>query len=379
MPAARKPHGKEVRTVPRFGNLIDGSIMQRFPLPLAAAAAALIVSGCSLWPGGDDPTPQTPEERIEALKLPPNLERERTDDALVVPESGATATRGDGEPPVLPNAPRITVRRAGGDRWLTVAAPPERVFNLIRDYFGEEGVDLARIRPELGILETGWLFTNRPLSRGALAPTLPGPAGATAADRYLVRIEAGDGGNATDVFVAHRRVLRPEGEGESAWRLGDSDPFLEAEVVRSLMVHLGVSLEDSFALVAAAPERQDLATLERMDGRVTLRVAGPAAEAWERVGLALDRAAFTVVERNREAGNFVIRYDTEAGREREDGGFLSTLAFWRDSVPRTVVRYTLEVANDDGGSRVRVLTDSGDAAPEAEAEEILGLLEEQLR
>lgn len=347
----------------------------RFPLALALLAA---LGGCSLFGGEEDPV----EQRREALKLPPDLSMEQRQDALRVPgetQGGAVTASGAGGT-VVPQPRRVSVQRVGGDRWITVDAPPRRVWGWLGDYLEARGVAVARRQETLGILETEWLFTRKPVTRGAFAPTLPGPERATVADRYLLRVEPGRNDGTTDVFVAHRRTARQSDDG---WRLLGPDPFLEAEVLRGLMVYLGVEAEDSFQRVASAQPTGEGAELGRGDdGRLRIRLPGGFFDAWRRVGLALDRAAFTVTRRERAERFVEFRYDTRARTGPEEQGFFESLAFWRDEpIPPTVERFRLSFAEAAGGeaTRVTLLHANGDTVSTELSEEILGLLAEQIR
>ena len=60
-----------------------------------------------------------------------------------------------------------------------------------------------------------------------------------------------------------------------------------------------------------------------------LTVMDPFDRAWRRVGLALDRVGFTVVDRDRSKGVYFVRYvDPDIDGKKEEKGWLSKLAFW---------------------------------------------------
>ncbi|WP_440997902.1 outer membrane protein assembly factor BamC [Arhodomonas sp. SL1] len=343
---------------------------------LAMAALAGMLSGCSWFSGDTDSSP-----RIEQLKLPPDLTRDRTEGLMAIP--GSVSARG-GDPltgePVLPQPGSVSVRRAGDDRWLEVDASPQEVWGWIDDFVDRQGVRLERRRPALGIAETEWLYTNRPLSGGVFAPRVAGPDEATVADRYLIRVEPGRDDGSAEVFVAHRRVAR-KAEG---WRLIGNDPYLEAELLRGMLVFLGYEQERSHEAVAAASAGEIQAEVQRFGGEPQLVLDSDRFDAWRRVGLALDRAGFTVDDRDRSAGVYYVRYDTmaETGAEPPEEGWLASFAFWRDEpVPDTIRTYRLVLDQAEAGTRVRVLPgeEDGEAPDEELVTRMLGLLAEQLR
>ncbi|MFB4203721.1 Outer membrane protein assembly factor BamC [wastewater metagenome] len=342
----------------------------------AAVALTVTLSGCS-WFGWGDDAPSS-QSRIEQLQLPPDLTRDQASGSMLIPEDGVATARG-GNNAVLPQPDSVTVQRAGDDRWLNVSAPPKKVWQWVSDFLDHQGVKKARSQPAVGIAETEWLFTNKPVTGGVFAPTLPGPEDATVADRYLIRVEPGREADSAEVFVAHRRVRR-EGDG---WTLAGNDPFLEAEFLRSMLVYFGYAQERSHEAVAAASATQPQANVTRVDGEPRLVLGNDFFNAWRRVGLALDRAGFTVSDRNRSDGIYYVRYDTKAetGAEPPEEGFLESFAFWRDEpVPDTVRTYRVVLDSADGETRVRVEADKADTTADPEiVERMLSLIAEQLR
>lgn len=350
----------------------------RFSLALTVTVtAATLLGGCSWFTG--EPSPE--EVRVERLKLPPDLVRDSGGGGMAIP--GVASAResaggqGGGEA-VLPQPDDVRVSRVGDDRWLTVSESPGQVWRWVEDFMARRGLTVARKRPSLGVAETEWLYTEHPVTGGPFAPALPGPEGADVADRYLVRVEPGRDAQTAEVFVAHRRAVRDGG----GWRPAASDPYLESEFLRSMLVFLGYERTASRAAVAQASASEPAARLERSDGEPALVVGNAFFDAWRRIGLALDRAGFTVEDRNRSEGVYFVRYDPQADQAPEDeGGLLSSLAFWRDDSPSDTVRtYRIALDGGDGVTRVRVRPAEGESAPEpAVAQQILGLLAEQLR
>jgi len=355
--------------------------MQRRLTTTLALAIPLALSGCSLFGGGSDNTKQ---DQIEKLQVPPDLTLEKDSSALTIPEGEQNnktqkpVTASGHEANVAPDIANVSVHRAGGDRWLTVDASPSKTWGWVDDYLKRQGVAIARSNAELGVIETEWLYTNQPVSGGVFAPTVSGPDKATVADRYLLRVEPGFKQGTTDVFVAQRRAAR---DSQGDWRLMSSDPFLEAELLRSLSVYFGANEQQSFENVATAEAAPATTSLERdKDGRLTLTIDNAFPNAWRRMGLALDRGGFTVIDRNRAKHYYAIRYDTRARVGPEKKSFFSSLAFWRDNPPPSVKTFhiVLEKTGSDR-TRARVNTDDGKSASADLTEQILGLIQDQIR
>ena len=146
------------------------------------------------------------------------------------------------------------------------------------------------------------------------------------------------------------------------------------------MVFLGAQEEAAKRMVAGAVSQER--ALLHLDGqRAELELRDGFDRAWRRVGLALDRLGFSVLERDRRAGTYLVRYDDPAVvAEEERKSFWSRLAFWRDDKrPKLNSEYRVRVVGAGEQSRVVVLDESGNAVNDATAKQILEMLYEELR
>jgi outer membrane protein assembly factor BamC len=97
------------------------------------------------------------------------------------------------------------------------------------------------------------------------------------------------------------------------------------------------------------------------------------------VGLVLDRAGFTVEDRNRSSGYYFVRYFGSEADVKKNEGFLSKLAFWRSAPDPKAEQYRVLVKDRNELSEVRVLNKEGNPDPSETARKILSLLQEQLK
>ena len=105
-------------------------------------------------------------------------------------------------------------------------------------------------------------------------------------------------------------------------------------MLRLLMIRLGSDEKRATAAIQAAKEKPvERATLSRgTDGAGTLDVDESFDRAWRRVGLALDRVGFTVIDRDRSRGLYFVRYvDPETDGEKAADGFFSKLNPFKSS------------------------------------------------
>ena len=379
---------------------------------LATAASAAVLSGCSWFGGGDTSSVDYKSAgTVPPLEVPPDLTSPQRDNRYAIPDqtprssatlSGYEAERRDpakgtasaatpARPVLLPEVDRMRIERAGAQRWLVVQEPPEKLWPLVKEFWQESGFVIRLEIPEAGVMETDWAETRARIEeggvRGLLGRALDQLHSTSERDKYRTRLDRSpDGG--TEVYISHRGMQElyttaPDptstAPGHTAWQPRASDPGLEAEFLRRLMVKLGAPGERAKQLTAAAPQSELRAEIVKAnDGTERLQVHEPFDRAWRRVGLALDRVGFTVEDRDRQKGLYFVRYaDPEAEMGEKDRGFLGRI-FGSGSKVKAE-QYRVQVAQEAGGSQVLVLNKDGGAERSKTAQRILALLHEQLK
>lgn len=341
-----------------------------FRAAAAVLLGAVLLSGCDtmkrlgLW--RSDPA----AERAARLQLPPDLSAEGINDSMAVPGFSLRNPAGDA-------AGELSVAKAGGQRWLVIRTEPEQAWNWVRTYLELNGLSIARESMQLGVIESGWLLRPIAVPRGVFSPTVASSADARVADRYVFRVEPGAEPGSAEVYVAHRRIGTEQQGDDAAWSLRPADPFLEAEMLRGLLLYLGKQQLEALQQIAAAEAGGPLASLQRGIGdEVLLVLEDGFGDAWRRVGLAIDRLGFTLEDRDRGEGRYFVRYDPGEAAER---GFLRRLAFWRDDPRDDVSLYVIQLREAGDQTVVSVTNEAGEVAPPAVNDRILALLREQLR
>ncbi len=372
-------------------------------LGAAAFAALALLAACSSTEGlfGSDIDYKS-ARKLPPLDVPPDLTAPARDDRYQVPgaaggttlsgyEAGRTQQQGRAVGPatLLPSVEGMRVERAGDQRWLVVNEPPDRLWPLVKTFWQENGLLIAREIPEAGVIETEWAENRAKIRdswlRRTLGSLLEPLHSSGERDKYRTRLERAPGGG-TEIYISHRgleEVYVSEDRTQTAWQPRPSDPGLEAEFLRRLMVRLGTPEGEARERVASAQPAPQRATLRKgLDGAQLLEVLEPFDRAWRRVGLALDRVGFTVEDRDRQKGVYFVRYaDPQADLAgKKDEGLLARLAFWRDDKPTIKAeQYRVAVTAADEASRVQVLDKNGAAETSATAGRILALLHEQLK
>ena len=166
------------------------------------------------------------------------------------------------------------------------------------------------------------------------------------------------------------------------WKLKEPSPELEAEMLQRLLVRLGTPEQQAATQVAnRTPEPSAGKVEKRADGTPMLAFDDPFDRAWRRVGLALDRVGFTVIDRDRANRMYFVRYvDPEGSPTKKDEGWLSKLKFWKsEDTSRFQEQYRINVTETAGKSQVIVLDKTGTPEKSNTAEKMLQLLSNQLK
>lgn len=367
---------------------------------LTALLIAATLAGCSTWKKVTGEKADYKQSRAEpSLEIPPDLSSATIEDGLRVPDGGATtlseyaAGQGAGGGAaggsmVLVQPENMRVERSDDKRWLVVSAPPDAVWPKVRDFWLQAGFILTVDDPAVGILETDWAENRADIPQDFIRRTI-GRAleylySAATRDRFRVRLErTAEGG--TEVFIAHRgmeEVLQGGAESSegSTWKPRPSDPELEAEMLRRMMVYMGAAEEKAAAQIARpAPERAPRSQLVvDAAGSTTLRVEEGFSRAWREVGLALDRVGFTVEDRDRSGGLYFVRYNDPL-KEDKQRGFLSKLKFWGDDEPSAAEQYRIVVSAEGDRTLVTVQNSKGERDNSPTAKRILTLVQEQMQ
>ncbi|MGV3628656.1 MAG: outer membrane protein assembly factor BamC [Betaproteobacteria bacterium] len=370
---------------------------------VAAVAAGLVLAACG--------TVEIPTKKIDYksttklpnLEIPPDLARPGSDERFAVPDSGAgkgTATFSDfnkdrasrpqvaSAQAVLPNVENVRIERAGTQRWLVVPGTPEQIWPAVKEFWQQTGFVVNVETPEAGVMETDWSENRAKIPetgiRGFVGRALDSLYSTSERDKFRTRLERGAQPGTTEIYVSHRgmeEVYINEYQDQLRWQPRKPDPDLEAEMLRRMMIRLGVDGERAKTQVASA----------KLEPQAKLNKGGAAGSmlalndqfdrAWRRVGLALDRVGFTVEDRDRSKGLYFVRYiDPDADiKTTEEKGWFSKLKFWGNTKIQSKEQYRILVQADGSGAEVRVLDKDGTREQSDTANRILTLLYDQLK
>ena len=378
-------------------------------LPLLSLSLLLVgaLAGCS---GSILPESKKIEYKsagkLPPLEIPPDLTQASRDERYVVPDvssSKGSATysaysnersgqaRTTTAQDLLPQVDKMRIERSGTQRWLVVAGAPDKLWPGVKEFWQELGFLVNVEVPEAGVMETDWAENRAKIPqdviRGTIGKVFDSLYSTAERDKFRTRLEKGSEPGTVEIYISHRgmyEIYVNEGKSETKWQPRPADPELEAEMLRRLMVRLGVE-ESRAKTMVAAEQKQDRAKLSRAtDGAGALLLEEAFDRAWRRVGLALDRVGFTVEDRDRSQGLYFVRYvdpDSETKKKDEDKGMLSKLMFWKGSAADkpAQAQYRIQVKAGGETTTVQVLTREGGVDRSDTSKRILGLLHEQLK
>jgi outer membrane protein assembly factor BamC len=363
---------------------------------LLMACAALALGGCETGSLGKKIDYKS-TARAPALEIPPDLVTPQYDDRYnVATASGvaardATRPRSGGDIAINANAD-ARIMRSGSERWLVVRATPDQAWNVTRQFWTEQGFGLAIEQPQAGIMETDWAENRAELPPDAIRDAL-GKVGdffynTYKRDKFRTRLERGVESGTMEIYLSQRRMeqvpttmidrTQPAG---FVWAVMPPSPSIEAEFLTRLMVKFGTAeakaTEAVQAAVAPGPAAEHARIIKAADGSPRLYVDDTFDRAWRRVGLALDRVGFTVVDRDRSKGVYFVRY-ADPDSEKKEATFLSKLMFWKDTAEKPE-QYRIFIAESAPPSVVTVQDPNGAPDKTPASEKILALLKDQLK
>ena len=333
---------------------------------ILASLISLTMTGCESIPFLDTTPDYKSAGRSRPLEVPPDLTSISSNDTYTVPGSTTYSSYSQqGETPaekekILPTPENVKLERAGSQRWLVVQAPPEKIWPVIREFWSELGFAVRVENTDTGVMETEWVDPSS-LTKDDKGNYLDKFQGwldklntLQNRQKFRTRIDRGTTEGVTEIYMSHRSVTDTPDDGKIKVRttLGEIDQGyapknnkrtkddearadaedLDAELLRRLMVRLGIEEKSSKTIMAAGNTAVRAKLSQAGDGTLNLSVNDEFDRAWRRVGLALDRVGFVVEDKNRANGIYFVRYtdiDVDIAPQKKKG-VMDSLKFWGD-------------------------------------------------
>ncbi|MCF8211278.1 MAG: outer membrane protein assembly factor BamC [Rhodoferax sp.] len=350
----------------------------------------LVLGACSSLESGKVDYRSASAAKPPSLDVPPDLTQLSKDTRYVVIDGAISASGLQKAASPTASSPiaalsvgDVRIERAGNQRWLVVGRSAEVLWEPIKRFWQDNGFVLTKEQSDLGIMETDWAENRAKIPMDVIRRTIgrliDGLYSTSERDKFRTRLERNAQGE-TEIFISHRGLIEnftSSEKNQTAWQPRASDPELEAEFLRRLMVVLGVAKE---AAAAAQVETRTLKAIARVateDGQPVVRIEEGFDRAWRRVGLALDRTGFTVEDRDRKQGLYFVRY-VAPPTESKNEGFFGKI-FGSSEKISTTLKYRILVRTQAESSTVSVQSEKGEPDSSTTAERIVKMLADDIK
>ncbi len=367
------------------------------------ALCFLLLAGCTTTFDNSKVDYKSKGTQAPTLEVPPDLSLLTKNTQALVPASGAANANAyqssAAAKSVVTNSAVATntlgdvrVMREGTQRWLLVEnRSPEQLWDELKKFWIDNGFSIVVDQPNLGILETDWNENRAKLPqdgvRKYLGKILDGLFSTNERDKYRTRVERTPAGG-SEIFIIHRGLLEDfvdSSKTRLAWKPRATDPELEIEFLKRLMLRLGAAQDiANVALDPAKPSSPTTdapttalrASIEQSDGQSRLILPDTFDQAWRRVGLALDRTNFTVEDRDRSKGVYFVRYVDSDAAKNEPGFFAGLFGA---KAKESLKKYQVIVTANANQTHVQVADINGKTLNAVQANSILKILQDDLK
>lgn len=355
----------------------------------AIAVGSTLLAGCtSTGPSllGEKVDYRTAGAKVVSLDVPPDLSKlpgqsryGQVSPAIVSANSLSTPVAAQANAAVAPGQlGSVKLERDGQTRWLSVSATPDQIWDQVRQFWVDAGFTLEVDQPAAGLMETNWAENRAKLPQDIVRRTLGTVVGSLydtgERDQYKIRVERTAKGS--EIYVTHRGVVEEfvdtARKDQTRW-LPRTDKALESEMIARLMLRLGASKDDAEqARVAAAPDLKArgsaYAPVRLTDNQAGLSVDDDFDTVWRRVGLALDRAGYTIEARDRAQGQYEVRLPGDNG-DKPKVGFWAGL-FGSKSADAAPLKHKVLVQGSGTQTAIKITDQQGQPQASATAQRI---------
>jgi len=317
-----------------------------------------VLSACSLIPGtgylvGDDGLfrdrggDYLEAVSIPRLEIPNNLDAFIIDDLLVIPDMG------DMEGQSFVDVPRprslqgnpdraVVIQRLEGLSWVVIDSRASQVWPRVRQYWIEQGIELAQENPNQGMLETIW-FTSEE-NEGFK-------------EKIRVIVIPGFQDDSAELSIAH--VSAPEDfdvPEEFTWPEDPEDNEYAYQVLADISTYLADQIRlyqaSTVSFLAGAIPDEGRASIRSVGENNVLHLDADFVRSWAAVGRALERANVEIVFEDMDAGIFDVAFS--ASEEPVERGMFSRLLSITEADDSLPFRVSLQ-QTDNG---IDVITES---------------------
>lgn len=321
-------------------------------LPLILSFSLVGLSGCSsissLMGDGDTDYRVNETQLSKNLEMPPNLfhPSKKQSQMEVVFQNQPTVTEQKKTIPTY-QAEGVSIKADLSERWLELdTANSGQVWEGVKRFLETLGMSVNEERKDIGIIKTD--YTKRtalvPLDDvGSLTKILNSWRPELAEgifDRFVVRLNTDEEAGKTRIFFHHHMLYSPDTNaaisGSESWKIKPYNPMMEAEALHQAMIFFGSSSEMALAQLEVSGKMVEAFNgEEQLDGLI---FNANLSKSWGYLQAMVYRVDWQIEDIDTDNNELWVKIPST---EREEGGFLSKLAFWKSDdksqLPETVV------------------------------------------
>lgn len=250
----------------------------------------------------------------------------------------------------------VRIQRLADQSWALIEVAPGQVWPQVRSFLAAAGLQVSRADARAGIMESNWVTLEN--------QALP--------SRFRFRIDQGVQRATSELHV----LQMTRGKGAENWPQTSDDPEQAQEMLRAVAQYLADSADS--APVSMIAEQGISASgkiaLEETDaGYTVIRLGLPFDRAWASLGLALERSAFEISDRDRSTGTYYATFIGPDEEEQESGGWMGWLWGSDDEYPMADEKFLIIMEKSDSET-VRIRIRPQEPLPEFDKREEQGLL-----
>ena len=290
------------------------------------------------------------------LVIPPNLNRPKTIDALMLPE--VIDNDSDKLFTIDTKLEGIKIYKQGQDMFLSVETQDKLIlWNRIKSFWLEEGFQLLSEDLTISSMKTNYLENLSEVQLGAIqrvvgryVPLLVSPE---TRDSYKTRIIKKD--NGFDIVVSHYgKEFMSDGDSEFRWQNRPRDNEFQNEMISRMYIYLGgnEAKNSGYIIAKTTGIRNTVSIYTDEQGLQTLYIPDIYERVYPSIVSSLDILGVKILDNNQSNGLIKISMDDKA---EESKGFLAKM--FSDSSSQ-VMNIKVTTGGDNGESTLIIIEDN---------------------
>lgn len=290
------------------------------------------------------------------LVIPPNLNRPKTIDALMLPE--VIDNDSDKLFTIDTKLEGIKIYKQGQDMFLSVKTQDKLIlWNRIKSFWLEEGFQLLSEDLTISSMKTNYLENLSEVQLGAIqrvvgryVPLLVSPE---TRDSYKTRIIKKD--NGFDIVVSHYgKEFMSDGDSEFRWQNRPRDNEFQNEMISRMYIYLGgnEAKNSGYIIAKTTGIRNTVSIYTDEQGLQTLYIPDIYERVYPSIVSSLDILGVKILDNNQSNGLIKISMDDKAEESR---GFLAKMFSDNSS---QVMNIKVTTGGDNGESTLVIIEDN---------------------